>query len=711
MRKIINYIVNNFEKIYIVSLFIIAYIIVILIFPGETRFRYEYLKGHPWHHKDLIAPFDYAVYKLDNELASERKEALLHFAPIYIKDNKTGKKQMEEFKRDFEAKWREWQVEYDSLKRFKLHNRTSIYHNDSVKLYFYKAQRTLENLYQQGILEYNENIGNPDSLPGSVRIINEKIATEINFKNIYTQKDAYSFLFQKLAENNPEGTQNKNLDFIRNMQLNRYILPNLKLDRLTTEKARKELMESISETRGIVAEGEKIISKGEMIDTDKFRKLESLKNEYQDSFDLSSGRSLSYLGRFIIVLFGFLMVYLFLKRFRDYVLESRRKTFFILLLIVSSIVLTHFVYSSDVLSIYLIPFIIVPILITTFYETRLALFIHLITVLIAGFYAPNSFEFIFIQFFAGMIAIIGLKKIQRRGQFFSATMLSVMSYFLLYFGFAINQGGNFGSIEWVNFAWFAGNGILVLLSFPMVYIFEKTFNFVSDITLLELSDSNQKLLRELAEKAPGTFQHSMQVANIAEEVVRIIGGNSLLIRTGALYHDIGKLSAPQYFTENQISGINPHENLSYTESSAIIINHVIAGYEMAKKAKLPSTIIDFILTHHGTTKTEYFYRLYKKEFPEDEYAAEKFMYPGPKPSTKETAVLMMCDATEAASRSLKQYDIQTIENLVESLIEHQIREKQFDEANITLAEINEAKRIIKNKLNSIYHARIEYPKA
>jgi cyclic-di-AMP phosphodiesterase PgpH len=488
------------------------------------------------------------------------------------------------------------------------------------------------------------------------------------------------------------------------------LLPNLVYDKLTTEMARSELIDGISATKGIVIEGEKIISKGEMVDLDKLRKLESLKKEYTNSLDIKANHTLFILGRFIIVFFGFVIVYLFLKRFRDYVLESRKKTLFIVMLIVTFQIVTYLVYNSGELSIYLIPFIIVPILITTFYETRLALFIHLVTVLLAGFYAPNSFEFIFIQFFAGMIAIIGLKRIQKRSQFFKATLLSVLSYFVLYFGFAANQGGDFKSIEWINFTWFAGNGVLVLLSFPLVYVFEKTFNFVSEITLLELSDTNQKLLRELAEKAPGTFQHSMQVANLAEEVIRNIGGNTLLVRTGALYHDIGKLSNPQYFTENQVSGMNPHNDLSYIESASIIISHVKFGLEMAKKEKLLPSIVDFISTHHGTTKAEYFYRLYKKDYPEDGTTVGLFTYPGPKPSTKETAVLMMSDAIEAASRSLKHFDKQTLSELVDNIIDYQILEKQYDEAPISFAEINIAKKLIKEKLNNIYHARIEYPK-
>jgi putative nucleotidyltransferase with HDIG domain len=710
MKKILEYIAKNFDKIYIISLFVIGYFIVVAIFPGEGKFKYEYRNGQPWMHKDLIAPFNFAIYKLNNELEAEKKEALKGFAPIFTRDNKTGILHIEKFKKDFGSKWQLWIIEHDSLRKQNLLSKTIVYNKDSVKSYFQKTVQLFDFIYQNGIIE-NEGIDeNSDSLPDIIRVINDKIATETNSSSVFTAKSAYEFLIQNLYNKAGNNKSNSNLEFVTSMQLNKYLVPNLIFDSQTTAKAKIDLFEELSTTKGIVIEGERIISRGEMIDVDKLRKIESLKKEFTTSFDSATNQTVRLLGRLIIVFFGFVIVFLFLKRFREYVLESRRKTIFILFLIVFFQLTTFFVYNTDVISIYIIPFIIVPILITTFYETRLALFIHLVTVLLAGFYAPNSFEFIFIQFFAGMIAIIGLKKIQKRSQFFKATMLSVLSYFVLYYGFAANQNGDLRGIEWINFAWFAGNGILVLLSLPMVYIFEKLFVFVSDITLLELSDSNQKLLRELAEKAPGTFQHSLQVANLAEEVVREIGGNTLLVRTGALYHDIGKLSNPQYFTENQVTGMNPHNDFKLIESASIIISHVNFGLEMAKKEAIPASIIDFIVTHHGTTKAEYFYRLYKKEFPEDTSSDSLFTYPGPKPSSKEMAILMMCDAIEAASRSLKNFDKQSLNNLVDNIIDYQIKEKQFDDSPISFAEINVAKRVIKNKLHNIYHARIEYPK-
>ncbi len=710
MKRLLNWMFANFEKIYIIGLFLISYLIVVALFPGERKFRYEFQKGQPWLHEDLIAPFDFAIFKMDKEIADEKEEVLESFTPYFTKSDDIKNKEINNFKKDFDIKWGEWKVQYDSLKKFKLIKNNIIYQPDSVKFHFNKTIGLLENIYDRGILEYDKEIGYKNKAPESIWILTHRVAKQIDFSTVFTPESAYNYLIQAMDGSINKNTLSQNLQFIKDIKLNKYIEPNIFYDVETSTKIKEDLLDNISTTRGMVREGERIVQKGEMVDMDKYRVLESLKKEYLSSLDISANHSLLFIGRFIIVLFAFLILYLFMSRFREYVLNSRRKTLFILMLVVSTITVTSIIHHFNILSIYLIPFIIVPILVNTFYESRLALFVHMITLFLTGFYAPNSFEFVFIQFFAGVIAIIGLKKIQKRGQFFSSAILTVFSYFLLYFGIAINREGNIHSIEWINFAWFAGNGVLILLSFPLVYVFEKTFKFISDITLMELSDTNQELLRELAEKAPGTFQHSIQVANLSEEVIRIIGGNTLLIRTGALYHDIGKMSNPQYFTENQVFGKNPHDLISYKESASTIISHISLGHEMAKKAKLPKPIIDFILTHHGTTKTQYFYRLYKKENPDDKQAVIKFTYPGPKPFTKETAVLMMADSIEAASRSLKDYNHDLLDELVENIIDFQIEEKQFDHAPITFHEISQAKMIFKKKLYNIYHSRIEYPK-
>jgi len=363
----------------------------------------------------------------------------------------------------------------------------------------------------------------------------------------------------------------------------------------------------------------------------------------------------------------------------------------------------------DLISIYIMPFTIVPIILRTFYDSRLALFVHVVTVLLVGFFVPNSYLFVFLNILAGMVAIISLTSIYRRSKLIVTSLMVIITYSIIYFGTAIVQEGSLNTIEWKYFAWFALNGILILIAFPLIYVFEKIFGFLSDTTLMELSDTNQTLLRMLAEIAPGTFQHSLQVANLAEDAVFKIGGNPLLARTGALYHDIGKMDEPFYFIENQSQGANPHDNLEFEQSAAKIINHVTKGVEIARKYNLPEPIIDFIRTHHGTTTVQFFYKSFIKKYPAKEVDVKKFSYPGPKPFSRELAVLMMADSVEAASRSLKEINDNTIDNLVEDIINAQMKDEQFNDANITFRDITTVKEVFKTRLRNIYHVRIPYP--
>jgi hypothetical protein len=349
-------------------------------------------------------------------------------------------------------------------------------------------------------------------------------------------------------------------------------------------------------------------------------------------------------------------------------------------------------------------------MVRTFFDSRLALFIHIIVVLIVGFWAPNSYEFIFLNLIAGIVAILSLTNSYRRGILFLTGVMIIASYSTVYLAFSMIQEGNLMAINFTAFLWFAGNGLLILTVYPLIFIFEKTFKFLSDSTLIELSDTSQALLRELAEKAPGTFQHSLQVSNLAEEAVIQVGGNPLLVRTGALYHDIGKMYNPEYFVENQSTDYNAHDELKFEDSARIIINHVLDGIEIARKYRLPEAIIDFIRTHHGTTIVQYFYKSFIKEFPGDESSRYKFIYPGPRPFSKETAVLMMADSVEASSRSLRVKDESNLSNLVEEIINQQIREQQFDNTDITFRDIDLIKEIFLRKLLNIYHVRIEYPR-
>jgi putative nucleotidyltransferase with HDIG domain len=373
------------------------------------------------------------------------------------------------------------------------------------------------------------------------------------------------------------------------------------------------------------------------------------------------------------------------------------------------VLLSSFVLRSNSISIYVVPFAIVPIFIRAFYDARLALFIHLVTIFLIGFFAPNGYEFVLINFVAGVVAIASLTNLYRRGNLFYTVFLVLISYLAVYLSLVIVQDGTLSTVNWFTLAWFAVNALLLLALYQLVYLIEKIFGFLSDATLIELSDTNQDLLRKLAEAAPGTFQHSLQVANLAEAAAYKIGGNPLLVRAGALYHDIGKMTNPFYFIENQPTDFNPHQNIDYEESAAIIIKHVTEGIHIARKNKLPDQLIDFIKMHHGTNKVKYFYRLHKDKFTETIEDDMKFSYPGPRPNSKETALLMMADSVEAASRSFKKITVQAIDELVESIINSLQEEDQLGDANITFKDITTIKSVFKRKLQNIYHSRVEYP--
>jgi putative nucleotidyltransferase with HDIG domain len=419
---------------------------------------------------------------------------------------------------------------------------------------------------------------------------------------------------------------------------------------------------------------------------------------------------LKLVGTLIMVTSCYMVLYLFLSHFRTEVLEVTRKTLFIILTILAFIVLTRLVITlPDKKLVYLIPFAIIPIIMRTFYDARLALFVLLISIMLAGFMVPDPLVFIFISFISGMVAIFTLTNIYRRAKFFFTALMVVITYSALHIGICLMQYGNIENIFWSDFILFAGNGILVLISYPLIFIFETKFLFLSDTTLLELADTNQPLLRKLAEEAPGSFQHSLQVVNLAEEAARITGANLLLVRTGALYHDIGKIASPAYYIENQTDGQSPHDDLNPKDSAKVIIKHVKNGVVLAKNYKVPVQIIDFIRTHHGTTIAYYFFKKYTDQHPRESGIEKEFAYPGPKPFSKETAIVMMADAVEAASRSLGKYTEETISELVERIIYLQEQDSQFSDVPLTYKDISEIKSAFKKRLSNIYHLRIGYP--
>ncbi|MBN8696770.1 MAG: HDIG domain-containing protein [Bacteroidetes bacterium] len=687
MKKFVSFIRHSHPEIYKGILFMIAIGIIVAIFPKQGKFKYEFqnLKGKPWHHEDLIAPFDFAIKKTKQELALEKLETIKQ-AKLYFKE-KTDEltKRKELLRSNFEKNW--------SSKSTKTKENT-------LKI----ANKILDSIYSKGIIEYNDVISNKPQ-DYTILVLNNNVAEEHELKNFHTVKTAYAYIQSTLEQEKADIDRAFILPLLENA-----ISHSIFFDKATTDKVLQQSINEIAPSRDIILKNQRIISKGEILDPVKYQILESLKDEFEQQAGGDGNYYFILLGQIIIITLCFAVLIIFLFFFRNEIFLDNTKITFILMLIILQVLMADLAIDSQSFSIYLLPFCILPVIIRAFYDTRIALFVHLVTVLIISFIAPNRFEYAFIQLLGGMVAIFSIVNMRNRSQIFLSSIIIFVTYSISYIGITIIQEGGIDVISGYDFAWFGISALLTLFSYPLIFIFEKLFGFISDVSLLELSDTNGKLLRELASKAPGTFQHSLQVANLAEEAIYTIGGNSLLVRAGALYHDIGKMDMPMYFIENQAHGINPHEDLNFDESAAIIIDHVIKGIEIAKKNKLPEQIIDFIRTHHGTTITAYFYRSFQNAFPGEKIDESKFHYPGPIPFSKETAVLMMADSVEAASRSLKKYDAEAIDNLVEMIINKQIEQEQFVNADITFKDINALKKIFKKKLMNIYHVRVEYPR-
>ncbi len=681
-------------------LFAASIAIVVNFYPREGKFKYEYQKGKPWMHEVLIAPWDFPIYKSEVELNHERDSLLQTFVPYFNYDTTIYKHEIASFL-----------SYYNELRLNRSGTAGDLRARDYDRIVTY-ITKILKSVYSTGIYEVDDLAEQLRQEGKDIVLIKGNIVEEIKFSGLFTHKSAYENV--KAEKDNLLLTLDESIDlrmfeFVSTISLYDFVKPNVSYNGQLTSSERDKLLNNVSLTRGLIQKGELIISKGELVNNFRFRVLESLRVEFGAKVG-SYSSWLLVLGQVILVSSCFLILFLFLLNFRLEVLDSFTKTLFIVLLILSFTAVTWVTLLLPDISVYLIPLTIIPVVIRTFYDPRLALFILLVTLMMVGFIVPNSFEFVFLNLVAGVVVIFTLTNTYRRGKLFFSASMVFLTYSVVYFGIDVIQEGNLNGINWINYAWFAGNSVLILLSYPLIFIFEKTFGFLSDATLFELSDTNQPLLRRLAEEAPGSFQHSMQVANLVEDAARAIGANPLLVRAGALYHDIGKVNDSEYFTENQADGFNPHDNIAPDESAKIIINHITKGLELARKSNLPEQIIDFIRTHQGTTKTYYFFRDYRDKFPKVDIDPAMFTYPGPKPFTKETALMMMADAVEAASRSLSDYSEENIRNLVESIIDHQMQEDQFTDSPISFKDISVAKDAFVKRLLTIYHARIKYPK-
>ena len=685
-------------------IFIIGLIVIVYFFPKEGKFRYEFQQGKPWLHENFYAPVDFPVYKSKKELKQERDSVQQQKTPCFRFDKAVSELSQQKLNEKIESIVEQQfgydrRVTQDSLKQL----------SENIEVL---TLPIFQQIYELGVLpELDQLKLNKEELQNLV-VIRNNVAEEYSYFELYTPLKAEHVLRDQLLRLRNTGAFAflGEFDLLKNIGFADNFSSNLIYDEELSQVRQQAQLEDISLTYGLVRKGELLISSGDLVTPEKAKILSSFKIEYETNMGAQSNGFLLYLARLLLVFAALFVLFLFLYNFRMDILKNWNKTLFILLLIVMFVALAGLTNYFGQFNIYIIPFALVPIIINTFYDGRIAIFTHIITIMCIGFIAPNGFEFVFIQFVAGIIAVFSLYHARKRSQLFWSAFIVFITYSMVHFAFSILHEGNLKEISWTNFIWFAGNGILLLTSYPLIYIFEKTFGFLSDLTLLELSDTNTPLLRLLNEKAPGTFQHSLQVANLAEEAIIQIGGNSQLIRCGALYHDIGKMDSPAYFIENQTPGHNPHDELDFEESADIIIGHVERGMKIAKKHNLPKQVIEFIQSHHGTSTVQYFYRSFLKKYPEEEADISRFTYAGPVPHSRETAVLMMADSIEAASRSLKSYTERSISELVDGIINYQLKEGQFDDADITFKDISTIKEIFVDKLKTIYHTRIEYPK-
>ncbi|MDP3359343.1 MAG: HDIG domain-containing protein [Lutibacter sp.] len=682
MKKIINKLLVNHSLIYKLFLYIITVILVVYLFPKGGQFKYEFQKGKPWQYENYYSPFDFSIKKSNEEIATEK---------LRIKEtSKQFFEYNEEVVLNVKKKSSEKILEYLSTTNLSNQNKTRL---------FQKAKDILDEIYEYGYLDplSEQKIENVE-----ITLRRGNSIQDIQPNKLLKATQISAFLNTKFGKQ-PFSKEEKGVLTIISNELK----PNVTFDENFTQKAYEENLSHISYTKGLVAEKERIIFKGDIVEGEKLVKLNSLKSEFDSQVWSKSNSNWIVLGYTLLVALSFLMLMLFLRKYRLDIFENNNKVTFIFFNMILVILLITLIVKYDAKFVYVAPIVILPLVLKAFFDSRLGLFAHTLTVLLLGFIVPNSFEFVFLQIIAGIVTILTISELNKRANLFLSVLQITFVYFVAYFAFSVIQEGNAQNLNYEKLTYFAMNGAATLFVLPLIYIFEKLFGLVSDESLKELSNSNSKLLRELAEKAPGTFQHSLQVANLAEACAIEINANSMLVRTGALYHDIGKIENPMYFTENQATNVNPHNELEPTDSAKIIIDHIINGVEIAKKNHIPDRIIDFIRTHHGTTLVYYFFK--KEELSGNVFAESNFHYPGPIPFSKETAILMMCDSVEAASKSIKEPSAKAFDDLVEKIVNKQMDDGQFMNADITFKELQTIKKVLKKKLKNIYHLRIEYP--
>ena len=668
------------DLLYKCLIFIVTVSIISYFMPKEGKFNYDFEQDTPWKYGLLQASFDFPIHKSEQQIQKEQDSLLIFYQPYFDVDKNVEKNMIQKLREDYNQ-----------------HLKHSLPSSDYIR----HIERTLKHIYDKGVLSVQDaQLLSEDSIL-NILLVDKNVATSQPIDRLLTVKGAYEYLLNA-------DTLHYNKRILQSCNLDNYLASNINYDLEKSEASLQDLLSTVSPAKGMVQNGQKIVDRGEIIDEHTYDILNSLRQAWEKRSNSVQEIHLTFMGQTLLVSVLVLCFMIYLELFRQEYYLRKRSVLLLFALIVFFPVVLSIMVEQNLSNVYVVPLAMIPIIIGIFLDSRTAFMAHVTIILICSIFLRYPHQFIILQIAAGMTAIYSLRELSQRSQLLRTALIVVISYAILYFAFELIQEDDLTKLNTRMYIYFAINGILLLFVYPLLFILEKTFGFTSNVTLVELSNINTKLLREMSEIVPGTFQHSLQMANLAAEAANKIGANSQLVRTGALYHDIGKMVNPAFFTENQ-TNVNPHKSLSYEQSAQVIISHIADGIKLAEKHQLPKVIKDFIRTHHGKGVAKYFYISYKNEHPDEEIDLEKFSYPGPNPSTKEQAILMMADAVEAASRSLSEYTEESISTLIEKIIDGQVSEGYFKECPITFKDIAMVKALFKEKLKTVYHTRITYP--
>lgn len=658
---------------------IVVVLLLVYFLPRETKFGYEYEQGRPWRYNSLIATFDFPVYKTPDEVKAERDSALSQFQPFYTEDVQIAQRQIAAF----ETAWR--------AGRF----------GDVPAHCLNHVDKMLRGVYEAGIVPSADLSQMAKERTPGVRVVEGTEAVTRPITELYSTRSAYEYIVYADTINFPR-------ELLARCNINEYLSPNLSIDSAKTSAVREDLLAAVSPASGMVQSGQRIIDRGEIISAEQYKILQSFERETVRRNDPSKGMWQVVTGQVMFVLCVIVAFVFYLRLFRREYLRSPHSILLLSSLIAIFPLITYAMVDQKFLNVYMVPYAMVPIFVRIFMDSRTAFMTMVCSVILSSLALHSNYEFVVVQFMSGMTAIYALRDLTERSQLLRVALAVFVTSSAIMLGYDLSQGIEFSHLDRSMYVYNAVNGVLLLFAYPLLYMIEKLFGFTSSVTLVELSNTNNSVLRRMSKVAQGTFVHSLQVANLAAEVADKIGAKPQLVRTGALYHDIGKMLNPAFFTENQ-TGVNPHDELTEERSAQIIISHVTEGLKLADKYHLPKVIRDFISTHHGRSQVKYFYIQWKNKHQGEEPDAKLFTYPGPNPFTREQAILMMCDAVEASSRSLKEFTEESIKELVNRIIDGQVQAGYFRECPITFRDIADAKRVLAESLKTIYHTRIAYP--